>query len=100
RREFYEAPGLVRVREPEPLFAELDSPLVVFESHAEHLEPDSVITAGFEILADSRLCPVEAIRHREHPWYGVQFHPELSGTTGIAVLENFYHRVVARTNRA
>ena len=100
RREFYEAPGLVRVCEPEPLFAGLNSPLVVFESHAEHLDPGSVIAAGFEILADSRLCPVEAMRHLERPWYGVQFHPELSGTTGIAVLENFYRRVVAETDPA
>lgn len=95
RREFYEAPGLVRVRVPEPLFVGLDPELVVLQSHAEHLTAESVLAAGWEILADSRLCPVEAMRHRERPWYGVQFHPEQSGRAGRAVLENFYRRVVA-----
>lgn len=95
RREFYEGPGLIRVRQPDPLFSGLDPEPVVFESHAEYLAAGPAVRAGWEILADSRLCPVEAMRHRRHPWYGVQFHPERSGAVGVKVLANFFDRVVA-----
>ncbi|MFO7675141.1 MAG: gamma-glutamyl-gamma-aminobutyrate hydrolase family protein [bacterium] len=94
RREFFEGPGLIRVRAAEPLFAGMEETLVVAESHAEYLEPDSAAAAGWDILADSRWCAVEAMRHRERPWYGVQFHPERSGRVGVEVLANFYRHAV------
>jgi len=94
RREFYEAPGLIRVLRPEPLFVGMEETLVVGESHAEYLEPESVTAAGWEIHANSMLCAVEAMGHRERPWYGVQFHPERSGQVGVDVLANFYRNVV------
>jgi GMP synthase-like glutamine amidotransferase len=94
RREFYEAPGLVRVLEPEPLFTGMAETLVVAESHAEYLELESTKAAGWQVLAESRLGAVEAMRHRERPWCGVQFHPERSGQAGVDVLANFYRNVV------
>lgn len=94
RREFYEAPGLVRVREPEPLFVDMEPLLVAYQSHAEYLEPESALATGWKTLAWSRFCPVEAMRHSERPWYGVQFHPELSGRVGHLTLRNFFRRAV------
>jgi GMP synthase (glutamine-hydrolysing) len=47
-----------------------------FESHHEIVKSDSLNTVGFVLLADSRTCEVEAVRHKSKPFYGVQFHPE------------------------
>src|SRR5690606_2390695 len=61
--------------------------VVVWASHQ-----DEVVTLppGFEILASSGICPVEAIAHRDRPLFGVQWHPEVSHSfEGRRVYENF-----------
>ena len=95
RREFYEGPGTIRVLRDAELFRDMHSDLAVFESHAEFLLRPSVERCGWEVLADSRHCPVEAMRHRERPLHCVQFHPEQSGEVGRRVVDNFYRHVVA-----
>lgn len=52
---------------------------------------DAVVAAppGWEVLAQGADGVIEAMRHRERPWRGVQFHPELSGAAGDALLQNF-----------
>ena len=47
---------------------------IVWESHNDEITkiPDS-----FEILADSEDCKVQAMKHDEKPFYGLQFHPEV-----------------------
>ncbi len=40
-------------------------------------------------LARSRFSEYEAIRHQERFIYGLQFHPEASGDTGLTILGNF-----------
>ena len=40
-------------------------------------------------LARSAIAEYEAIRHRDRPVYGLQFHPEASGASGLTILENF-----------
>jgi GMP synthase-like glutamine amidotransferase len=81
----------VRVREREdPLFAGLPETVMVLESHYCEVKappPD------FLLLAENDNCRVQAMRHRERPVYGVQFHPE--GYTddyphGRRILENFF----------
>jgi len=96
RHDFYEGEGRIRVIEPGELFAGMGRELVVCESHAEFLLRESVERTGWEVLADSGDCPVEAMRHRSRLLFGVQFHPERSGETGRRVVENFYRNVVAR----
>jgi anthranilate synthase component 2 len=73
------------------LFAGLPTPLDVMRYHSLVIDPDS-LPADLEVLA--RACDdvkeLHAVRHREHPVYGVQFHPESILTPhGKAILRNF-----------
>jgi GMP synthase (glutamine-hydrolysing) len=43
----------------------------------------------FLLLAKSKTCGNEAMKHKTKPIYGVQFHPEVSGKNGEKLLENF-----------
>jgi GMP synthase (glutamine-hydrolysing) len=52
------------------------------------------IGGGFVPLASTPTCPLAAVRHGSKPFYGVQFHPEVTHTPhGQQVLENFLYRV-------
>jgi anthranilate synthase/aminodeoxychorismate synthase-like glutamine amidotransferase len=73
------------------LFADLPSPLQVMRYHSLIAERDSLPDA-LEILAvaDDDPDEVHAVRHREHPVWGVQFHPESIMTDhGKTMLSNF-----------
>jgi len=73
------------------LFAGLPTPLEVMRYHSLVIEPDS-LPPELEVLARATDDPTElhAVRHREHPVYGVQFHPESVLTRhGKAILRNF-----------
>lgn len=70
-----------------PLFENLDLRQDVWMSHG-----DKVVDVGcdFEVIAESANAPVAAIAHKSKPWYGVQFHPEVTHTMhGSQMLENF-----------
>ncbi|MGI8475480.1 MAG: type 1 glutamine amidotransferase [Thermomicrobiales bacterium] len=72
-----------------PLFRDLDSASVFFQSHYWHLEraPD-----GFAVRAHSPWSPVQAIERLDRPVFGVQFHPERADAIhshGSTVLRNF-----------
>jgi anthranilate synthase/aminodeoxychorismate synthase-like glutamine amidotransferase len=73
------------------LFAGLPNPLSVMRYHSLIVERDS-LPRDLEILAVAVDDPseVHAVRHRTHPVWGVQFHPESILTTGgKAIIENF-----------
>ena len=73
------------------LFAGLPSPLEVMRYHSLVVEPSS-LPAALEVLARAVDDPTEihALRHREHPVWGVQFHPESVLTQeGKRILANF-----------
>ena len=61
----------------------------VRESHEEIVVRDQALEKNFLVLAENSSGLVEAIAHRDHPLYGVQFHPEKSGETGVRLLVNF-----------
>jgi anthranilate synthase component 2 len=73
------------------IFAGLPSPMEVMRYHSLIVERTS-IPQSLEITAVSQDDPseVHAVKHSEHPVYGVQFHPESVMTPqGKALLNNF-----------
>jgi len=73
------------------LFKGVPSPLEVMRYHSLVVETDS-LPAELEVLARSSddSSEIHAIRHREHPVWGVQFHPESILTqNGKDILRNF-----------
>ena len=60
-------------------------------SHGDQVQslPDS-----FESLAETNTCPFAAVRHKTKPFFGVQFHPEVTHTPhGTEILSNFLFEV-------
>ena len=48
----------------------------------------------FEPLATTPTCPYAAVRHKHRPFYGVQFHPEVTHTPhGSDILSNFLFNI-------
>jgi GMP synthase (glutamine-hydrolysing) len=77
----------IEVDPREPLFHGLPERTTVWMSHG-----DRVTTSGdaFVSIARTPNCPVAAVRHRELPVFGVQFHPEVTHTPeGGWILRNF-----------
>ncbi len=73
------------------LFAGLPSPLEVMRYHSLIVERSS-LPHDLEVLATTEDAPdeIHAMRHRTHPVWGVQFHPESIMTTGGSrILANF-----------
>ncbi|MFI5399544.1 MAG: glutamine-hydrolyzing GMP synthase [SAR324 cluster bacterium] len=60
---------------------------------------DTVVQApdGFDVLAETDLTPVAAMRHRTRPVFGMMFHPEVNDTPeGARMLANFVALTGAR----
>ena len=82
------------VHEDRDLFAGLPNPMQVMRYHSLVVEPAS-LPADLEILAraEDDSDEIHAMRHRSHPVWGVQFHPESIMTpNGKAILANFLKR--------
>jgi len=80
----------VKVVKRDPLFDGLPDPIVVREMHAFHLTD---LPAEFDVLASTDECRIQAIKHRDKPLYGTQFHAEHyddKHLDGKAVLRNFF----------
>ena len=73
------------------LFEGLDSPLEVMRYHSLTVESES-LPEELEVQAWGMddATEIHAMRHRDHPVWGVQFHPESVMTqSGMKMLENF-----------
>jgi len=73
------------------LFANVPDPLEVMRYHSLVVETDS-LPEELEVVARSKDDPTEihAMKHRQHPVWGVQFHPESILTQhGKDILRNF-----------
>lgn len=58
------------------------------EFQEEHCE-SITLPKDFTLLATSKSCENEAMRHATKPFFGVQFHPEVSGGEGKRLIGNF-----------
>jgi GMP synthase-like glutamine amidotransferase len=72
------------------------------QNHYDYVLRENLSKAGFVVLADSVSCEVEAVRHKNKPFCGVQFHPERitvkgeSHSEGHRIIQNFYGNEVKR----
>lgn len=76
------------------LFAGLESPFVATRYHSLVIEreslPDCLRVVAWSRLETGEADEIMAIRHKTHPTFGVQFHPESILTTfGHDLLRNF-----------
>jgi GMP synthase (glutamine-hydrolysing) len=79
------------IREADPLFEGIPRSTDVWMSHGDQV---TSVAEMFRPLAATATCPIAAVRHEGHPFYGVQFHPEVTHTPiGRQVLANFLSRV-------
>ena len=75
----------------DPFVHGLPNDTTVWMSHGDQVYdlPDD-----FVALASTPTCPYAAARHRTRPFYGVQFHPEVTHTPrGEQIFQNFLYEV-------
>ncbi|WP_020471750.1 glutamine-hydrolyzing GMP synthase [Zavarzinella formosa] len=88
-REYGRAP--IHVTNPDKLLAGVPKETIVWMSHGDQVQN---VNNDFETLAHTETCPLAAVKHRTKPFYGIQFHPEVSHTPeGGRILRNFLHDV-------
>jgi len=77
----------IEIIEHDGIFKDLPSRIIVWESHNDEV---TVLPKDFILLASSSYCRIEAMRHREKPFFGLQFHPEVEHTQyGMEIFKNF-----------
>ena len=75
------------ITDKHPLFEGLPKTADVWMSHGDQV---TSVSDQFVPLAVTETCPIAAVRHRELPIFGLQFHPEVTHTPiGATVLKNF-----------
>jgi GMP synthase (glutamine-hydrolysing) len=79
--------ALCRRLGPSDLFDGVPGEFPVWMSHGDQV---SRVSDDFVSLAETDTCPIAAVRHRQRPIYGLQFHPEVTHTLhGATILRNF-----------
>jgi GMP synthase (glutamine-hydrolysing) len=77
----------VEIIEPNDILIEMGPIINTWASHADEVNR---LPEEFTKLARSEICEVEAMKHRDKPIYGVQWHPEVVHTeAGSTLLLNF-----------
>lgn len=71
----------------DPLLRNVKKKSIVWMSHRDRVKR---MPPGFKVIGKTRNAPYAAIRHKEKPIYGLQFHPEVVHTReGEKILKNF-----------
>lgn len=84
------------VEDKDDLFLSLPDEFTVWESHNDEVKE---LPGGFDVLARSDNCAVQAVKMNTRPIYGLQFHPEVENTEyGNEIFKNFL-KVVEKWQR-
>ncbi len=79
------------VTQADDLLADWPAQAQVWMSHGDQVHE---ISDEFIPLARTATCPIAAVKHRELPIYGLQFHPEVTHTPqGGTLLDNFLKKI-------
>src|SRR6059036_2020135 len=79
--------SIVQVHQPDVLFEGLPNRFEVWEPHNDEV---TQLPRDFVALASSENCDIQAMRHRDRPLFGLQFHPEVEHTQfGADIFRNF-----------
>ena len=77
------------IREHDGLMHGVPARTTVWMSHGDQVKDAH---GDLMVLASTDTCPVAAVAHRSKPFYGVQFHPEVTHTPhGIDIIRNFLY---------
>ncbi|MCK5114294.1 MAG: glutamine-hydrolyzing GMP synthase [Phycisphaerae bacterium] len=88
-REFGRA--TLTINTPNVLLKNIPTETSVWMSHGDQLKDPG---GNFVALASTSTCPFAAVHHRTKPFYGVQFHPEVTHTPhGGSIFENFIYDI-------
>ena len=67
------------------------SRLDVWMSHGDRVE---ALPPGFAVVARTEHVPIVAMEHADQPWFGIQFHPEVTHTRqGLEILRRFAQEI-------
>lgn len=81
----------LEILDKKDLFKGLPDTITVWASHGDQV---GKLSSDFIRLAQTDSCPFAAVRHKKIPFYGVQFHPEVSHTPkGELILKNFLYDI-------
>ena len=85
----------LHITTPDPLTHGLPQDTTVWMSHGDQVHE---LPPDFIPLATTPTCPYAAVKHRTRPFYGVQFHPEVTHTPrGEQVYHNFLYEICKAT---
>ena len=74
-----------------PLFQALSKKETVWFSHGDHVDD---LPKGFVVIAQTKNSKIAAMQNQSLNFYGIQFHPEVTHTTGgMKILQNFLFKI-------
>jgi GMP synthase (glutamine-hydrolysing) len=92
-REYGRTP--LQVIRADALLAHVPKDTLVWMSHGDIV---TNLSEDFLSLAETKACPCAAVKHTQEPFFGVQFHPEVTHTPcGSQILRNFLYDICGCT---
>lgn len=83
--------SVLKILDSNGLFKGMPTNTAAWMSHGDQVE---IVGDDFTILAETETCPLAAVSHNTIPFYGVQFHPEVTHTPhGVELLRNFLYEI-------